>query len=63
MIKSMNRELDENAIIYIEALDEREENLCLWNACGVAGNLGCGGQACAIACIGISVCLLGLHTL
>jgi len=63
MIKSINREFDEEMVrVHFEELDEREENLCVFAACALEASP-CGGQACLVACIGASVCLLGLHTL
>lgn len=64
MIKSMNKEIDDNLVqLFIEEVDDREELICLWNACAIAFNFGCAGQACGLACIGISICVAGLHTL
>ena len=49
MIQSMNREFDEVSMTVItEELDNREELVCAWTACGIAINLGCIGQACLI---------------
>lgn len=63
MIKSINRELNEEGIkLYIEELDEREETLCFMAACATAARP-CVGQACLIACIGATACLIGLHTI
>ena len=64
MMTSINKSIDDDGIrVIIEEMDEREEMICLWYACGAAANLLCLGQACAAACIGITVCLAGLHTL
>ncbi len=64
MIQSMNREFDEASMtVLTEELDTREELACLWTACAVALNVGCVGQACLVACIGITACPVGAHTL
>ena len=64
MIQSMNREFDENSMnVLTEELDNREELVCAWTACVVAANFGCLGQACVVACIGITACPVGAHTL
>lgn len=63
MIRSINRELDEDAIegLVAEELDEREENVCFGYACGVAVR-GCVGAAYGAGCFGIAFCAVGLHT-
>lgn len=63
MIKSLNKAVDtEEVEFYIEELDERDEYACFLAACGVAANP-CLSNACGVACIGITACLLGLHTI
>ncbi|MFC3749977.1 hypothetical protein [Paenibacillus sp. GCM10012306] len=61
MITSINSAIDNKELdLFMKELEERDEMLCFFNACGTAANP-CGGQACAAGCIGISVCFLGLH--
>lgn len=61
MIKSLNKEVND-LDDYIQELEEREEYACAVAACGVAANP-CAGNACLVACVGITACLLGLHTI
>lgn len=62
MIKSLNNSITEEKLdIFMDELDNREEFVCVGNACFLAANV-CAGQACAIACFGISACAVGLHT-
>lgn len=61
MIKSLNATIDErNFQVYIEELDEREEFVCVGQACFLVAEV-CVGQACAVACFGISACAVGIH--
>lgn len=61
MITSINTAINNDQLdLFMKELDERDEMICFFNACGAALNL-CGGQACGAACIGIGPCLLGIH--
>lgn len=61
MINSLNAAIsDEQLDLFMQELEERDEMLCFLNACAVAFNP-CVGAACAVACVGISACLVGVH--
>ncbi len=61
MIQSLNTVIDDEQMnFFIEELEERDEMLCILNACAGAATP-CLGQACVGACFGISLCLVGLH--
>jgi len=61
MIKSLNTEINDKQLdLFMQELEERDEMLCFLNACGAAANP-CIGQACAAACIGITICFAGAH--
>lgn len=61
MIKSLNTAIDDERMdLFVQELEERDEMICVGKLCG--GNLElCVAQACAGACIGISVCFVGAH--
>lgn len=61
MIKSLNSSIDDEKMeLFIQELEERDEMICFAKAC--VGNLEvCVGQACAGACIGITICAAGAH--
>lgn len=62
-MQSLNKQYEEEKLeICFEELEEREELACVGAACG-ANVTPCLGNACLAACIGVNVCLLGLHTL
>lgn len=61
MIKSLNTTIDDEQLdFFVQELDERDEMVCIFNACGAAINP-CLGQACGAACIGITICVAGAH--
>jgi hypothetical protein len=61
MIRSINSSLDKKELlVYIEELESREEFACSGDACAAEANV-CLRQACALACIGITACAVGLH--
>jgi len=62
-MKSLNKSFEyEELDTCFEELEQREELACAIAACGANATL-CLGNACLLACIGVSVCLLGIHTL
>lgn len=62
-MKSLNKSFDNKELdTCFEELESREELTCVLAACG-ANVTPCLGNACAIACIGVGVCLLGIHTM
>ncbi len=61
VITSLNTTIDDTQMeFFIQELDERNEMICVLNACGAAFNP-CLGQACGAACIGITICIAGAH--
>lgn len=61
MITSLNNTIDDNQLdVFMQELEDRNEMLCIGNACAGAANP-CVGQACAGGCIGVTICLLGAH--
>lgn len=62
-MQSLNRSFEyEELDICFEELERRDELACAVAVCG-ANITPCLGNACVLACIGINVCLLGLHTM
>lgn len=62
-MKSLNKTFDDQDLEKcFEELEQRDELACALNACA-ANITPCLGNACLLACIGINVCLLGLHTM
>ncbi len=60
---SLNSSIKETSVDEIIAeLEDREELACGFNACGAAFRL-CLGVLCAAYCVGIGLCLVGIHTI
>jgi len=61
LIKSLNAVIDDKQLdVFMQELEERDEMICFFNACGAQAGI-CVGNACGIACIGIGPCLVGVH--